>query len=154
MKQYTSRKEREHIESQFDAFMHDTIKKCIRNAIKKVSRAEKKHCDISLETLGEDLLGKLTDYDAFPEDDLDDGFEIEADLKIRITSGKAKELLTGLTERELQVLVLRIVHELEYDEIAELLHITPERARVYKSTGINKAKGRVEKYGICKEDLL
>ena len=154
MKQYTSRKEREHIEKQFDAFMHETIKKCIRNAIKKVSRAEKKHCDISLETLGQDLLGKLAEDDAFLEDDSDEGFEIEADLKIRITNNKAKELLSGLTDREIQVLILRIVHELEYDEIAKLLHITPERARVYKSTGINKAKGRVEKYGIRKEDLL
>ena len=124
MKQYTSRKEREHIEKQFDAFMHES------------------------------LLGKLAEDDAFLEDDSNEGFEIEADLKIRITNNKAKELLSGLTDREIQVLILRIVHELEYDEIAKLLHITPERARVYKSTGINKAKGRVEKYGIRKEDLL
>ena len=91
MKQYTSRKEREHIEKQFDAFMHETIKKCIRNAIKKVSRAEKKHCDISLETLGQDLLGKLAEDDAFLEDDSDEGFEIEADLKIRITISEIRK---------------------------------------------------------------
>ena len=43
--------------------------------------------------------------------------------------------------------MLRVVFDLDYDEIGEKLRITPERARAYKYHGIKKAKEKGEEYG-------
>ena len=41
MNEYTSKKEREHIEAQFDAFMNHSIRNCAHNVTRMVSVDEK-----------------------------------------------------------------------------------------------------------------
>ena len=49
-------------------------------------------------------------------------------------------LLDGLTEREKQALILRVVLDLDYDEIGKKLGIEPNRVRDYKYQGLRKAR--------------
>lgn len=79
--------------------------------------------------------------------DFEGGIILQADLKIKITDEVLQKLLEGLTERETQVVVLRAVYELSYDEISEKLNITPDRAKAYKYHGVKKVKERTEKHG-------
>ena len=144
MNEYTSKKEREHIEAQFDAFMNHSIRNCAHNVTRMVSADEKKRRCISLDTLDEDCLGECMAFDKYH---FDSGITLEADFTVRITDKVAKQLLAGLTKREKQVVTLRVIFDLDYDEIGEKLRITPERARAYKYHGIKKAKEKGEEYG-------
>ena len=143
MNEYTTRKEREHIEAQFDTYMNHAIRNCAHNVTRKVSADEMKRRCISLDALDEDC---PSDCVAFDDRHIESGIMIEADFTISITDKLAKKLLSGLTKREAQVLALRVAFDLDYDEIGEKLRITPERAKAYKYHGMKKAKERAEKY--------
>lgn len=150
MKQYTSREEREHIERQFDDFMHRTIKNCVLNARKKIIRDENRHESISIETVDKDYIAKILTRSEYC--DHEKNIVIEADFKIKISDRAAMNILKSLTDREAQVLILRVAYELDYDEIAHILQISPERARVIKCDGLKKAKVRAREYGSNSED--
>lgn len=144
MKLYTSRDEREHIEAQFDAYMNEMIRNYAMNVVRRITRDEDKHRSIPLEDVEENRLGVLAaGEEQYPED----GIILEADLKIRVNDEQIQRLLTGLTEREAQVLLLHVVYELDYDEIADQLHITKDRAKSYKYHGMKKAKKRAVEDG-------
>ena len=97
MNEYTSKKEREHIEAQFDAFMNHAIRNCAHNVTRMVSADEKRRRCISLDTLDEDCLGECMAFDKYH---FDSGITLEADFTIRITDKLAKKLLSGLTKSE------------------------------------------------------
>ncbi len=139
MEQYTSRQEREGVEAKFDAFMKRTIKYYARNITRKISADEDKRRSIPIDSLGDKAMGFLAVEDVRH---IEDGIVLEADLRIKVTDEQVKELLAGLTERESQILILRTVFDLDYDVIAQKLHITEERAKAYKYHGVIKAKER------------
>ncbi len=141
MKQYTSREERERIEAQFDAYLESVIRNLTMRVIRDNIRDEKRHRCIPLD-IAED---EYHDYLAVEDErHCEDGIVLEADLKIRVTDEQICDLLEGLTDREAQVLMLRVVFDFGYDEIAEHLHITRDRAKSYKCHGVRKAKERAE----------
>ena len=66
MNEYTSKKEREHIEAQFDAFMNHSIRNCAHNVTRMVSADEKKRRCISLDTLDEDCIPLISNTPSLP----------------------------------------------------------------------------------------
>ena len=56
------------------------------------------------------------------------------------------EMLNSLTSRQREIIYLRYVHEYEYNEIAELLHISVHSCRKLVSKAILSLR---EKYGIA-----
>lgn len=141
MKQYTSREERERVEAQFDAYMERMIRNLVLRVVRDNIRDEKRHRFIPLDTAEEDYPDQLAVED---ERHCEDGIVLEADLKIRVADDQIRDLLAGLTDREAQVLMLRVAFDFDYDEIAEQLQITRDRAKSYKCHGVRKAKERAE----------
>ncbi len=138
MKKEPSKQKREQIEAQFDTYMNRAIKNYARNVIRKTLREEGSMETISLDTIEEDSISKyISVTDTYHNEE---GITIETDLKIKITDNHMKDLLAGLTEREKQVVVLKAVCDLDYDEIGKVLNITPDRAKAYKYYAVKKAR--------------
>lgn len=92
---------------------------------------------ISLETLSErNYIEYLTSED---KHECEDCYGI-LNFQIPINSELVNILLDGLTERERQALILRVVLDLDYDEIGKKLGIEPNRVRDYKYQGLRKAR--------------
>ncbi len=53
---------------------------------------------------------------------------------------KIEEVLSGLTDRQREIIYLRYIHEYDYEEIAELMHISVASCRNLISKSINKLK--------------
>lgn len=143
LKQYKD--ERQRIEAEFNSFMYKAIRRCARNATRKMSTAENNNGNVSLETLDEEHFEECMAVE--DEHHFEDAIIIEADFKIRVNDDYIKKLLTGLTERELQALILHEAFDYDYAQIGEMLDITPDRAKAYKCHGLKKAKVRAKKYG-------
>jgi len=61
-------------------------------------------------------------------------------LQVLIKSDLLKVLFDRLTQREKQVLILRVGFDYDYEEIGEILGITPKRAKDYKYQGLRKVR--------------
>ena len=87
------------------------------------------------------------------EHSFEDGIELEiTNMRIRINDDLIRILLTGLTEREAQALILHEAFDYDYAQIGELLGISPDRAKAYKYQGLKKAKARAKKHGRKNKD--
>ena len=142
MDKHMSKEDRKKVEKRFDAYLNRIIYYYAMNAVRKYTDFDNVGRCVSLDDVIEDRVSALAVEGPY----IDDGVVIEADFRIRVTDEQIRELLAGLTEREAQVLVLRVGFELEYDEIAERLRISKERAKAYKYHGMKKAKERAERY--------
>ena len=54
--------------------------------------------------------------------------------------GKLNKLLSSLTGRQREIIYLRFIHELEYEEIASLMHMTIQSSRKAVSRAIGKMR--------------
>ena len=149
MNKYTN--ERDEVVAEFVGFMHKSILNCAHNVTGKMLNDKRFNEGISLEALDEKSFGEyLTREDKHT---VEDGIEFELrTLRLRLDDDLIKKLLAGLTEREVQVLILYEVYDLDYDQIGKLLGITPDRAKSYKYHGLKKAKGRAKNHGRKKRD--
>ena len=135
MKEFKTK--REQVEAEFIGFMEQTIWNCARNATRMAYAAELRNSGISLETLSErNYIEYLTSED---KHECEDCYGI-LNFQIPINSELVNMLLDGLTEREKQALILRVVLDLDYDEIGKKLGIEPNRVRDYKYQGLRKAR--------------
>lgn len=66
---------------------------------------------------------------------------IEAENK-KILEQRINKLLDSLTSRQREAIVLRYVHELEYDEIASLLDMTPKASRKLVSRAMDRMRNQ------------
>ena len=135
MKEFKNK--REQVEAEFVGFMEQTIWNCARNATRKAYAAEMRNSGISLETLNERNYAEyLTSED---KHECEDCYGI-LNFQIPINSELVNMLFEGLSEREKQALILRVVLDFEYEEIGRMLGIDPMRAKDYKYQGLRKAR--------------
>ena len=149
MSKYTDK--RDEVVAEFVGYMHQAILNCARNVTRKMLNDKRYNEGISLEALDEKNNGEyLTREDRHT---VEDGIELELKtLKLRLDDDLLKKLLSGLTEREVQALILYEVYDLDYDQIGKLLGISRDRAKAYKYHGMKKAKRRAKKHGRKKRD--
>ena len=149
MKQYAN--EQDAIVAEFKSYMYKAIVNCAHNVTRKVTHNEKINGGISLEALDEKRFGEF--ITAEDEHSFEDGIELEiTNMRIRINDDLIRILLTGLTEREAQALILHEAFDYDYAQIGELLGISPDRAKAYKYQGLKKAKARAKKHGRKNKD--
>ena len=135
LKKFTDNKER--VEAEFIGFMEQSIWNCARNVTRKVSAEELRNSGISLEAL---YKGEYINYIPVEDrHDFEDKYEI-MNLQVLIKSDLLKVLFDRLTQREKQVLILRVGFDYDYEEIGEILGITPKRAKDYKYQGLRKVR--------------
>lgn len=149
MSKYTN--ERDEVVAEFVIYMHHAILNCAHNVTKKMLTDKRYNEGISLEALDEKSYGEYLaseDRHSF-EDGI--GLELKT-LKLKTDNELLKKLLSGLTEREVQALILYEVYDLDYEQIGRLLGISRDRAKAYKYHGMKKAKGRAKKHGRKKRD--
>ncbi len=142
MFQDLSNEEKEQKRIELSVFVRAAIKNLARNATRKITRQEYNLNLIPWYLIKEEILSKYA-YST-DEYDIEKTFVVESDMRISIRDEQIEYLLSDLTTRELQVLVLRTIFGLKYNEIALKLGISPERARVYKSQGIKKCRDLME----------
>ena len=149
LSKYTDK--RDEVVAEFVGYMHQAILNCARNVTRKMLNDKRYNEGISLEALDEKNYGEyLTREDRHT---VEDGIELELKtLKLRLDDDLLKKLLSGLTEREVQALILYEVYDLDYDQIGKLLGISRDRAKAYKYHGMKKAKRRAKKHGRKKRD--
>ena len=129
------------VENGFWKFMRNSIWYCARNVTRRVTAAERRNGDVSLEALSEKSLGEYTAVEDSHE--LEDEIEmIIGDKRFVIRGEGFKDILGNLTEREKQSLILFVGFGYDFDSIGKLLGITPERARDYKYCGLKKARAK------------
>ena len=129
--------EREQVEAEFIGFMEQTIWNCARNATRKAYAAELRNGGISLEQLD---VKNYTEYlTCEDKHECEDCYGI-LNFQIPINSDLVNMLFDGLSEREKQALILRVVLDFEYEEIGKILGIDPMRAKDYKYQGLKKAR--------------
>lgn len=56
---------------------------------------------------------------------------------------KVEKVLNGLTDRQREIIYLRYIHEYDYEEIAQLMHISVESCRNLISRSMNRLKESV-----------
>jgi len=64
---------------------------------------------------------------------------------------KAKELIKLLPQRQREIVILRVFHEMSFNEISEILKISPESARTNFYFGINKLRKTLKREAIIYE---
>lgn len=144
MEQYANEKEKLVVE--FKSYMRQAIINCARNVLRMMKNAEDKNGGISLEALDEYRLGEFMATE--DEHGFENGIEFEiTNMKIRLNNDQIEQLLTGLTEREVQALILHEAFDYDYASIGRLLGITADRAKAYKYHALKKAKRRANKHG-------
>ena len=74
----------------------------------------------------------------------------EKKMMCRDLTEKLKKIMESLPDRQRQVLSLRLLHELSFNEIAETLTIKPETARTNFHFGLKKLKEMLFARGITK----
>ena len=112
MKQYAN--EQDAIVAEFKSYMYKAIVNCTHNVTRKVTHNEKINGGISLEALDEKRFGEF--MTAEDEHSFEDGIELEiTNMRIRINDDLIRILLTGLTEREAQALILHMSMDAEYE---------------------------------------
>lgn len=75
---------------------------------------------------------------------------IEEEERNQLTS-RIEEILNELTDRQREVIYLRFMQELSYEEIANLLHITPKAARKLTYRALDRIR---EHYGSTDNELI
>ena len=141
LNQYINKYQR--IEAEFNSFMYQAIRRCARNATRKVTAAEINN-GIPLESLDEKYIREYMAVE--DEHQIEDSIIVEADFKIRLNDDFIRKLLAGLTEREIQALILHEAFDYDYSQIGRMLGISPDRAKAYKCHGLKKAKVRAKNY--------
>ena len=149
LSKYTN--ERDEVVAEFVTYMHHAILNCARNVTRKMLNDKRYNEGISLEALDERSYGEyLSREDRHP---FEDGIGLELKtLKLKLDNELLRKLLSGLTEREVQALILYEVYDLDYDQIGRILGISRDRAKAYKYHGMKKAKRRAKKHGRKKRD--
>ena len=66
--------------------------------------------------------------------------ELIAEEDKKEIEGKLNKLLSSLTGRQREIIYLRFIHELEYEEIASLMHMTIQSSRKAVSRAIGKMR--------------
>ena len=143
--------ERDEVIAEFVIYMHQAILNCAHNVTRKMLNDKRYNEGISLEALDErSYVEYLTKEDRH---NVEDGIEFDLKtLKLRLDDELLRKLLSGLTEREVQALILYEIYDLDYDQIGKLLGISRNRAKAYKYHGLKKAKRRAKKHGRKKRD--
>ena len=144
MKKYAN--ERDEIVAEFKSFMNQAILNCARNVTRMINRRDEMNGGESLETLDEKRLGEYMATE--DRHDVENGIELEiTNVTIKINDELLGKLLAGLTEREVQSLVLHEAFDYDFQQIGEMLGISSDRAKAYKYHGMKKAKARAKKHG-------
>ena len=149
MKKYAN--EQDEIVAEFKSYMNQAILNCARNVTRMIKRRDEVNGGESLETLDEKRFGEYMATEDRHE--AENGIELEVtNVRIKVNDELLIKLLAGLTEREVQSLVLHEAFDYDYAQIGEMLGISPDRAKSYKYHGMKKAKARAKKHGGKKGD--
>ncbi len=126
--------EQDEIVAEFKSFMYRAIVNCAHNVTRKIKRDEEINGGIPLETLDEKRFGEYIKTE--DGHGMEAGIQIEfSDLRIRLNDDLIGALLAGLTEREVQSLILHEAFDYDYAQIGKMLGISPDRAKAYKYQG-------------------
>ena len=149
MKKYAN--EQDEIVAEFKSFINQAILNCARNVTRMIKHRDQVNGGESLEALDEKRFGEyMATEDRY---DVENGIELEiTNVRINVNDELLGKLLVGLTEREVQSLILHEAFDYDYGQIGEMLGISPDRAKSYKYQGLKKVKARIEKYGRKKGD--
>lgn len=144
MKKYAN--EQDEVVAEFKSYMNQAILNCARNVTRMIKRRDEVNGGESLETLDVKRFGEYMATE--DRHDVENGIELEiTNVKIRVNDELLEKLLAGLTEREIQSLVLHEAFDYDYAQIGEMLGISPDRAKSYKCQGMKKAKARAKNHG-------
>ena len=117
MKKYAN--ERDEIVAEFKSFMNQAILNCARNVTRMINRRDEVNGGESLETLDEKRLGEYMATE--DRHDVENGIELEiTNVTIKINDELLRKLLAGLTEREVQSLVLHEAFDYDFQQIGEM----------------------------------
>lgn len=118
------------VEHRFDYY----IKKCIKhrtwNAFRDYRNQYKRILEIPWDDYLDNTIGR---HDQYPSDEVT--VQVGAFL-VDFYNPKLNEMLTKLPKRIQTVVILHIVYEMSYEEIAEKLNVSHSTVRDYKSRGI------------------
>lgn len=99
----------------------------LKNRLLDIQKTQVEHNDVS--DYESDFFVKTTVLDEM----------IEAEERIAIQQ-KIDRLLSALTGRQREAIYLRFIHEMEYEEIAQLLDMTPQASRKLVFRGIKRIR--------------
>ena len=110
------------------------IKKCIMHRTWNAFRDYRNQCKRILEIPWDDYLDNtIGRHDQYPSDEV----TVQVgEFLVDFYNPKLNEMLTKLPKRIQTVVILYIVYEMSYEEIAEKLNVSHSTVRDYKSRGI------------------
>lgn len=118
------------VEHRFDSYMKISLKHRTWTAFREYWNKVKRFQEVPWDEYLENTVGR---YDKYPSEE--DVVQI-GKFSVDFCGSKLNELLQRLPKRFQTVVILHIVYEMSYEEIAEKLNMNHSTVRDYKSRGI------------------